>query len=136
MARSTRSVGRGIFPSATARITARGRKGLHQILLAQVHCGKALQPRLEQAIVDLLRVELHLDPFLDSNRLYPFQIAGPRAEGEAIERVGGAFFFRQWSARSACLLCQPGLGAANSADGSCTREKTRQPANRRVNVRP
>ncbi len=123
MARSTRSVGRGIFPSATARITARGRKGLHQILLAQAHRGKALQPCLEQAIVDLLRVELHLNPFLDPNGLYSFQIAWPRPKGEPIERVGRAFFFRQGLGDRLRLLCQPGAGAANRADGSCTRER-------------
>ena len=69
-----------------------GRKGLNQILLTEVHGGETLEARFEEAIVDLLGVELHLDPLLNANGLHPFQIARFGPEGEAIQGVGRPFF--------------------------------------------
>ena len=133
MARSTRSAGEGHLSVRHGAYYSRGREGLDQVLLAQVHCRKTLQPGLEQAVVNLLRVELHLDPFLDANCLHPFQITRTRAEGEAIERVRGPFFFCELATADARLLCQPGLAAATNLAGSCSRDRMRQPANTREN---
>ena len=44
----------------------------------------------ETGLGDAFRVELQIDPFLDSQRLNVLKITRPRSEGEAVEGVFGS----------------------------------------------
>ncbi len=42
-------------------------------------------------IVNFLGMELEFDPFVDADLRHPFDVSGPRAKGQPVQRVDGPF---------------------------------------------
>ncbi len=67
----------------------RRRKILHQFVRVHVQGAKRGKAGIERVIVDLVWVQLLIDPFVDAHRGYSFDVAGAGPEGQAVERVQG-----------------------------------------------
>jgi hypothetical protein len=74
---------------------------LHDLRIREPHRRQQVDPRFDRAIRDRLRMELLLDPSIDSDFQHRIDIARPRPEREPVERMKRALSLGKFRIRSA-----------------------------------
>ncbi len=89
---SFRSVeqGHGYLAVLNLANDAAGREFPRQILLAQAHGGKLLQPLFQPSVVDGCGMELLRDPGIEADRFHFFHLSRTGPEGQPVERMEDA----------------------------------------------
>ena len=76
-----------------------GRKIFDQFARVHTQGAEGSEPCFDCRVVDSFGMKLKLDPFLEAHLLDTLHVAGPRAEGEPVERVDSAFMLVHCSGR-------------------------------------